>query len=455
MERVKDRLVGVRYGGLLRGGIATCAMAVALSALGFSSFPAIGAVRSLNQDQPAAAEMWWAAVSQEAAAVRCGRAVEFYEIGTLKAGTLLQVKASDENGWASVVVGPLVSGFIPVDAVTASADGKLAKVNARTRVYYAAGNDPVQSWVSVEVQAGAELAVQEKVSTTNKGDFYRVRMPAETVGYVLSNAIRQATAEEIESWKAKLAAEAVTLAPLTAPTTAPTTEPSASGASESTQEQNASDTEQAPSTEVAESAGTPEAAAVEGQSEVKPDEPPKPRKPSSAERLRDLEQLYQETRKARPEEAEVAALQSEYRRLADDPATSQSVRRACSTRVELLQLRIEQQAAQQRLDEAIRRAKEPIQNPALSTPAGELPRYDVIGKLMMSNVYDGKRLQLLYRVQDVSSGRTIAYLVPDEEMQISSRLNRIVGIVGSLNRDESMLIPVVTAKRVDDLRPEE
>ncbi len=405
----------------------------------------------LPEEAPATAGAW-AAVAQEGASVRCGRAVEFYEIGTLKAGGLVWVKERDQGGWATIRAGGMAAGFVPAAEVTASSDGKLVKLNSATRVFYAAGAEPERSWVGVSVDAGTELEAMEKVTTASKGDYYRVRMPAETAGYVLASALREATAEEITAWETMLKAQA----PSGAGIEAPAQGTKEAGDAQPTIEMGETEKTAPPGEGGGEGAQGQPAEQTQAQPEqAKPVEPPKPHVPTAGERLKGLEELYQEMRKAKPEDAEVAALQSEYRRLAGEAGTSASVRRACEARIELLQLRLDQQAAQQRLEDAIRKAKEPVTNPTLATPAGELPRYDVIGKLMMSNVYDGKRLQLLYRVQDVSSGRTIAYLVPDDEMQLSSRLNRIVGIIGSLKRDESALIPIVTAKRVDDLKPGE
>ena len=77
--------------------------------------------------------------------------------------------------------------------------------------------------------------------------------------------------------------------------------------------------------------------------------------------------------------------------------------------------------------------------------------YDVVGRLNASQVYDGKRLPLLYRIQAPSGGRTIGYVHAMKDMNLTAMLGHLVGIVGTKNYDAGYRLMIVTPKRIDIL----
>ena len=66
--------------------------------------------------------------------------------------------------------------------------------------------------------------------------------------------------------------------------------------------------------------------------------------------------------------------------------------------------------------------------------------------LNASVVYDGERLPRLYRLQDPTSGLTVAYLTEDPDLKLSSMLGLVVGVKGPRHFDESLRRDIITAK---------
>lgn len=77
--------------------------------------------------------------------------------------------------------------------------------------------------------------------------------------------------------------------------------------------------------------------------------------------------------------------------------------------------------------------------------------YTIIGRLIPSTVYDGDRLPLLYRVQSPEPGtaRTLGYLQPSKELDLTGKLGQIVGMVGETKFDDTLKATLIIARRVD------
>ena len=67
-------------------------------------------------------------------------------------------------------------------------------------------------------------------------------------------------------------------------------------------------------------------------------------------------------------------------------------------------------------------------------------------------VYDGERLPRLYRLQDPTSGLTVAYLTEDSELKLSSMLGLVVGVKGDKKFDESLRRDIITPASLTVLR---
>jgi hypothetical protein len=78
-----------------------------------------------------------------------------------------------------------------------------------------------------------------------------------------------------------------------------------------------------------------------------------------------------------------------------------------------------------------------------------------VGRVAASTIYDGESLPKLLRLQDASTGRTVAYLHLDEQYEAANLIGNLVGIVGERHYDGGLRLNIVTPKRIDLLLPEQ
>lgn len=159
------------------------------------------------------------------------------------------------------------------------------------------------------------------------------------------------------------------------------------------------------------------------------------------------------------EDAEIEPLIAEYRRFRttiNDTEANQAWLRRVDNRIAILEVRRELQANLLALNEASAEAGADAE--AMRARLAQLDRsrpYTLVGRLTASALYDGKRLPLMYRLQsvDAGGGRTIAYLVPNEDIDLRGRLGSIVGVEGQSRIDPALKLRIVQPSRVDLLTP--
>jgi uncharacterized protein YgiM (DUF1202 family) len=78
-------------------------------------------------------------------------------------------------------------------------------------------------------------------------------------------------------------------------------------------------------------------------------------------------------------------------------------------------------------------------------------KYDLTGQLMASSVYNGVNLPLMYRLVDTATGRTLAYIKPDDAADARSLLGRQVGVQGATQYDPVLKLNVVNVSTLDPL----
>lgn len=173
----------------------------------------------------------------------------------------------------------------------------------------------------------------------------------------------------------------------------------------------------------------------------------------------ELNRAFEEVMRQPTEGAEYTPLINEFQRLLDtlpDAPGADAMRNAVNGRVAALRLRADLQEQMQKMNEALAAAdagSQRVQESAQTLDAN--PVYRFVGRLGSSTVYNGQRLPLLYRVQAVDSGRTIAYLTPAPELDLVAKLGSVIGVVVKSSReDESLGLPLVDAKRVDVIKAE-
>ena len=76
-----------------------------------------------------------------------------------------------------------------------------------------------------------------------------------------------------------------------------------------------------------------------------------------------------------------------------------------------------------------------------------------MGRLNASTIYDGKRLPLLYRVQDDGTGQTVAYMRPGSSFDLTGMLGQLIGIVGEKSYDGVLRLNLIAPRRIDVLGP--
>ena len=79
--------------------------------------------------------------------------------------------------------------------------------------------------------------------------------------------------------------------------------------------------------------------------------------------------------------------------------------------------------------------------------------YVAVGRLDASTIYDGKRLPKLFRLRDLSTGRTVGYLRPSNKVKLPEMLGHLIGIVGEKSYDGGLRLNVLTPRRIDMLEP--
>jgi hypothetical protein len=79
--------------------------------------------------------------------------------------------------------------------------------------------------------------------------------------------------------------------------------------------------------------------------------------------------------------------------------------------------------------------------------------YAAIGRLALSNTFDGRLRPMMYRLQDPRSGRTVAYIPQTDAWDLTSMLGQTIGVSGSRNWDPQWRVQVVAPQRLDLLAP--
>ncbi|MEM0983729.1 MAG: hypothetical protein AAGI17_07260 [Planctomycetota bacterium] len=469
----------------------------------------------------------WVVVSRDGAQMQCVDA-EIYPIETLRAGDALKIDGAGED-WFRVIYPEDQPAFVPSDAVTVTSDGATATLTEPHQLFAVNRRDPVQNWRSVfsrssPLPAGTELAVIEPIET-NGGSLigYHVIPPRPPVaahephGYVPSNAVRPATAEEIRGFEQQFAEPQIGSASQTDPLPeTPTEDPILT-------DDNTAETEQPQQIEPAETTPAPEAATETADTNTPAAQPERPVArptqtafdPNSVDRSL-LDPIYSPDVLPRPEPAQESAqleppslgdpaqpitgggeesaepevargelpilspkqleeqfdrvraldasdtsaiteLIQEYLRaitsLGNDPVVS-----ALEQRVEFLKLLRDTRTGIARIDDLRERANERYGSIAADLEAIEnAPAYEIVGRLVPSALYNGESLPLMYRVVTVGqgAGRTLGYVRPSEAGLLDSLVGRLVGIVGSTSYDESVPLRIIDPTRVDPLRSAE
>jgi hypothetical protein len=177
-------------------------------------------------------------------------------------------------------------------------------------------------------------------------------------------------------------------------------------------------------------------------------------KPSKQPTLDDLEEALERLTKQPLETAEVAPLRKMYIDLAER-TESENTRRYAQTRADQLDLWMDAQLRKQELVRLRERANVVLSDTDQARRAMDLrSEYVAVGRLETSTIFDGSRLPRLLRLQESSTGRTIAYLQPNNDIDLVGMVGQIIGIVGDKNFDPGLRLNIIAPRRIDLLTPQ-
>lgn len=436
---------------------------VALSAI----VSTVAVAQEVQQIEPV-----WRVINREGVAVRCGPDPVFYAVAEYGTGRLLLVDGT-AGAHARVRYPNDLGVMVPADEVRAVNDQVVELVRASSLRAPSALNGITGSWKGVyesDLPAGTRLTVRETI----KGDRgqvlgYRVAAPAPPAvpghawAYVPADALRDATPAEIEAhMKASQPATPTPTQPQvqpprpTDPATTPATSP-ADQTNQPTRPTTPADSEPVPSETPAEPAPQPGITAIPGEP-VRTETTPAPAEESPtqirASKLEDLESSLEASRRLPPAQLDEALeeLLAEYSRTRAETTDDERLAAQLDMRIEWLKLRIATRDQRRAIEAALTSATD--RSRQLDRQVAEWRQgraYALVGRLVVSTVYNGERLPRMYRVQSVSpvdgATRTLGYVTPDAEVE--AKLGRVVGVVGEPRFDPQLRLVIIRPDQID------
>ena len=441
-------------------------------------------------------------VTDQRAMIRCGAGTAYYPVAELRAGTILVMDGETSSGWARVAYPKSAAALVRTEYAQISGDGKsLTLSRDDSLVAYNALAGARGSWsklLSTPAPRGTQFTVIGEAVNDLSGELagYRVEAPEDARGYVRLSFLRAATPSEVEAWKNQGDAPAVAQNNDDSQTDEPAVDPGAVVTPEEDVEVATNDEQPAvdpgqddslvepmidedvaannPTTQPAQSTPANTApttvptntapttpnptsgtdVATPTSTNTQPEaEKPAPLRISSIE---ELEQLFAAVQKQTTEEAEYGPLLAEVTRMYEaTPETPENagLRTALRQRQSVLKIR-------QRVQEATRanaslgeRASEREQELVNKVRELEIQRsYAVVGRLLPSAVYDGRRLPRMYRVQSLGvteAPRTMGYLRPSDDINLENMLGETIGVVGTPELDPRLNLLIIEPLKID------
>ncbi len=413
--------------------------------------------------------------------LRCGDQDVFYTIAELNANTPLQTVGTS-GAYTQVVLPRSIGAFVPVSEADASADKKTITLTANSSLRAPSHLLGLSgSWKAIYAQAlpsGTRLDVIEVIQS-DAGTVLGYRVVAPTspsgelpVAYIKTDALRDPTTSEIDG------GGAAPITPITEPETEdPQNDPATNPATNPVDDSDSVDTsemeemnlpnqneqaEDQTTTPVKINNSAPVDTDSDSEDEAERiDEPQSRTAPDgrvSAAALEDLEAAFSNARtmpKAELDEA-LSELHAEFTRTREQADGDESLVRALDQRLEWIKIRIESRDQRRAIAATLAAYDQRADQLANDIEAWQSGRaYQLVGRMVTSSVYTGEHLPLLYRVQsiDPTSGvsRTVGYVAPRDDQDFRHLLGRVVGVIGSMNADDSLKLSVIEPDRIDPM----
>jgi len=476
-------------------GVVALVATLGLSPIGLTGVATAQVSSQVNQVEPQ-----HMLVTDQRAMIRCGAGTAYYPVAELRAGTILVMDGETSSGWARVSYPTTAAALVRAEYAQIAPDGKsLTLSRDDSLVAYNALAGARGSWsklLSEPAPRGTQFKVVGEAVNDLSGELagYRVEAPAQARGYVRLSYLRAATPSEVEAWKSQgdktnvaknteddqpavdpgavvpanseaqrpvdvaannsdepaedpgqndsivepmvdeqIASKPVEPAPVTTPVTKPEAKPTTNP-----------------------TAGTENAQPIDTETEVaKADEPAKPA-PLRINSIEEMEQLFQAVHKQTIEEAEFGPLLAEITRMYDatpDSPENASLRAALRERQSVLKIRQRVQEAARANASLANNASQREQELVNKVRELEIQRsYAVVGRLLPSAVYDGRRLPRMYRVQSLGvteAPRTLGYLRPSDDLNLETMLGETIGVVGTPNLDPRLNLMIIDPLKID------
>lgn len=454
------------------------------------------------QAQVADAEPYYIEVQRDNVYLRCGDGTVWYAIAQVDADAVLRVDGEGFD-WLRVAFPDGVGALVRADEGALDAQRAVVRLTRPSKLrYYNRDNGVVNSWKTLLDQplpAGEELRHLDTLrDEAGQPVGFLVEAPDEARAFISQQLTNRISEEEAlarlgrndrddEQQPARAESPAPEQPAQTA--AAPREEPAPTETARSTDESTAPQPEQAapieptstnepapeqPAEPADETTDEPAERPVDQTAATNEAAPSPPSDPAPVLTMGDadeeppgrraltLEELQEAFDRVIAEpilEAEIQPLINGHRELLESlegDASAESVRAYLRTRIDLLEIRLDLQRQMERVRQIRSRAEQDAES--IQSRVAEWrqrPEYLFIGRLAPSAIYDGKRLPLLYRLLSVEDapGRTIAYIAPDESLDLNAKLGAIVGVVGAREGRGALRAQVVTPERVDVLNP--
>ena len=388
----------------------------------------------------------WHRVDSDNAFVRSdASATVAYPVGRVPRDTMVLV-VEDRFGWAKVrptgEAFDSLHAFVVADHATV-VEGETVRVDVRTPLKaanFAAREDPARSWKEVaRLEPGATLKFVETVESDGRG-FHKVRMPETAEAWINLSFLKPATAEEVAALVAETskASDGTPTPPGSLELIAPA--PAVVSAHRETVPGRAA---------ASDGESVDEAVGIEV---LVASESPAPAVSASLDDLESAWATFQAKEQGERALGDYAELRDRYLVLASASDSSAATRHRAKLRAEQILLQTE---IQSRLLELRRMQEQNLMDLQAIREIREVMEsrgdFDAVGRLNASLVYDGRRLPLLYRLQEPGEGATVAYLVPTRDFSLAELTGQLVGVSGDLRYDEALRLNIITPRRVDIL----
>lgn len=399
--------------------------------------------------------------------LRCGDQDVFYAITELGANTPLQAVGSS-GAYTKVLLPNTIGAFVPATEVDAAPGTKSVTLkvdsNLRAPSHLLGLAGSWKALFATQLTSGTSLEVIETLLSDSGVILgYRVIAPKGPAGelaiaFVKTNALRDATANELSAFEANNGIIPVVAQP------EPEPEPSTDSSPEQVDAVDSSMIEEMDLPSDDSTPITSDPVEIENTAPVEVDtssESTQRTAPSgrvSASALEDLEAAFDNARSLSKSDLDQALgeLFAEFTRTRADAEEGSSLARALDQRLEWLDIRIQTRDQRHAIAMTLAAYDAHADQVAKDIQAWQSGRaYQLVGRMVTSAVYTGEHLPLLYRIQatDPATGanRTIGYVAPNADQDFRHLLGRVVGVVGATNHDQSLKLTVIEPDRIDPM----